>query len=76
MQLTNKPQIGVIAQEVEKVFPELIAEDENGYKAVGYEKFTPVLIEAIKEQQLKIDELENLNKELIERIKALEDRMK
>jgi antirestriction protein len=49
--------IGVIAQEVEKIFPELVKEDEEGNKAVNYSNFTPVLIEAIKEQQKQIEEL-------------------
>lgn len=52
-------QIGVIAQEVEEVYPELvITNKETGYKGVDYSKFTPVLIEAVKEQQTEIDELE------------------
>lgn len=50
--------IGVIAQEVEKVLPELVSDRENGYKAVKYDKLTAVLIEAVKE--------------LSERVKALE----
>jgi hypothetical protein len=49
-------QVGVIAQEVEKVYPELvITNPETGYKAVDYSKFTPILIQAIKEQQRVID---------------------
>ncbi len=48
-------QIGVIAQEVEAVVPELVLSDHEGYKAVDYSKFTPILIEAIKEQQQQID---------------------
>ena len=47
----NKKDIGLIAQEVEKVFPELVAENEQGYKGIAYSKLTAVLIEAIKEQQ-------------------------
>jgi hypothetical protein len=41
--------LGVIAQEVEKVFPELVSTDSDGYKHVSYEVFAPVLIEGIKE---------------------------
>ncbi|OQA00579.1 MAG: hypothetical protein BWY70_00660 [Bacteroidetes bacterium ADurb.Bin408] len=44
-------QIGVIAQEVEKILPQVVFTDVNGYKSISYEKFTPVLIEAVKEQQ-------------------------
>ncbi len=45
----RKQDIGVIAQEVEKVFPEIVAENSGGYKAVKYERLVAVLIEAIKE---------------------------
>ncbi|NLK81696.1 MAG: hypothetical protein GX277_05810, partial [Bacteroidales bacterium] len=48
-------QIGLIAQEVETVFPELVITDESGYKAVEYANLVAVLIEAIKEQQTIID---------------------
>ena len=49
--------IGVIAQEVENVLPEIVTNRENGYKAVKYEKIIPVLIQAIKELKAEIDEL-------------------
>ena len=51
--------VGVLAQEVEKVLPEVVATRDNGYKAVKYEKIVPLLIEAIKEQQKQIDELKS-----------------
>jgi hypothetical protein len=47
----NKADIGLIAQEVEEIFPELVAENEQGFKGIAYSKLTAVLIEAIKEQQ-------------------------
>ena len=50
--------VGVIAQEVEKVLPEVVTTRDNGYKAVKYEKLVPLLIEAIKEQQQQINKLE------------------
>ena len=54
--------VGVVAQEVEKVLPEVVATRDSGYKAVKYEKMIPLLIEAIKEQQQQINELkEKLN---------------
>ena len=56
--------IGVIAQEVEKVMPELVRRNSNGYKAVKYEKLVPLLIESIKDQQKQIDELKKKFEEL------------
>jgi hypothetical protein len=49
--------VGVIAQEVEKVLPEVVEDRENGYKAVKYEKLTALLIQAVNEQQKQIDKL-------------------
>ena len=49
---------GVIAQEVEKVLPEVISEDNLGMKNVAYGNMVGLLIEAIKEQQSYIDDLE------------------
>jgi hypothetical protein len=51
--------IGVIAQEVEKVIPEVVVTRDNGYKAVKYEKLVPLLIEAVKELSEKVKILEN-----------------
>lgn len=50
-------QIGLIAQEVEAVLPELVRTDNEGYKALDYPKITAVLVEAVKEQQKQIEEL-------------------
>ena len=50
--------IGVIAQEVEAVFPELVTTRDNGYKAVQYEKLTAVLLSAVKELTARVEELE------------------
>jgi hypothetical protein len=49
--------IGVIAQEVEKILPEVVTTRDNGYKAVKYEKIIPLLVEAIKELKSEIEEL-------------------
>jgi hypothetical protein len=48
---------GVIAQQVEKVFPNVVADRADGYKAVRYELLVPLLIEAIKELKQEIAEL-------------------
>ena len=55
---TEVTKVGVIAQEVEKVLPELILENEDdGLKSVAYSELTAVLINAVKEQQVMIEDL-------------------
>lgn len=54
---SDQRQIGVVAQEVEQYFPELVFTDPDGYKSVDYARLTPVLIEAIKAQQVQIEQL-------------------
>ena len=49
--------VGVIAQEIEEVLPQLVTTRETGYKAVKYDKLVALLIEGIKEQQQHIDNL-------------------
>ena len=57
----GKESIGVIAQEVEEVVPEVVVtgKDEEGLKSVAYGNMVGLLIEAIKEQQIQIDKLTN-----------------
>jgi hypothetical protein len=64
MQDINSPkytvdQIGLIAQDIQQVYPELVLTDEKGYLGVNYIGLIPVLVEAIKEQQNEIDNLKN-----------------
>jgi hypothetical protein len=49
--------VGVIAQEIEEVLPQLVTTRETGYKAVKYDKLVALLIEGIKEQQTQIHSL-------------------
>jgi hypothetical protein len=49
--------VGVIAQEIEVVLPQLVQTRENGFKAVKYDKLVALLIQGIKEQQIQIEEL-------------------
>jgi hypothetical protein len=51
--------VGVIAQEMEEVLPEVVTTRENGYKAVRYEKIVPLLIQAIKELKQQVEQLKN-----------------
>ena len=56
--------VGVIAQEIESILPEIVTTRDNGYKAVKYEKIVPLLIQAIKELKAEVDSLKagNYNK--------------
>ena len=54
----DKKHIGVIAQEMEEVFPELVGTDPDGFKSVSYSNLTPILIEAVKELKAEKDELQ------------------
>ena len=54
----NAGSVGVIAQEIEKVLPEVVTTNDQGLKTVSYGNIVGVLIEAIKEQQVRIEELE------------------
>jgi hypothetical protein len=56
--------VGVLAQEVEEILPEVVVERPNGYKAVDYPKIIPLLIEGMKEQQKQIEDLQEQIKKL------------
>ncbi|MCR9133960.1 MAG: tail fiber domain-containing protein [bacterium] len=57
-------QIGLIAQEVEEIYPEFVRTDDEGMKSVNYSQMVAVLIEAVKELNAKIEVLESENSEL------------
>ena len=67
----NRRQVGFIAQEVEKILPELVSTDKNGYKSVAYANVVPVLVEAVKAQQKQITQL----KAKISRMDVLEAKL-
>ncbi len=56
---SQKVRIGFVAQDLEQTFPELVTTRDDGYKAVYYAQMTPVLVEAIRELNLKITDIEN-----------------
>ena len=63
--ITDREEVGVIAQEVETVLPQLVVDSGyEGYKTVKYDKLTALLIEAVKNQQAQIDELKQEIKRL------------
>ncbi|MCQ2975241.1 MAG: tail fiber domain-containing protein [Bacteroidales bacterium] len=71
----EKLHFGFIAQDLEKIFPNLVSEDSNGYKTVNYTEVIPVLTEAIKEQQNQIDNLTKENQELKQTLQELIQRV-
>ncbi len=75
MKFPDKKQIGFLAQEVEQYFPELVKEDSEGNKAINYSKFTPIIVEAIKEQQKQIDNLLNENNDLKQQLIEMNNRL-
>ncbi len=75
-------QIGVIAQEVEKHYPELVQTDSKGFKSVDYTKLTAILIEGVKQQQkiivqqnAEIEKIKNDTKNQKGELKSLTQRM-
>ena len=64
---TGKPSIGVIAQEVEQVFPELVSDTEP--KSVNYNGLIGLLIECVKEQQKQIEELKIITSKKSRKVK-------
>ena len=56
----KKHQIGLIAQDVKKVIPEVVGKNNDGTLGVSYQHLVAVLIEAIKEQQKEIEELKKI----------------
>ena len=61
----GKQKIGVLAQDIQNVFPELVSQDDDKMLTVNYQGLIPILINALKEQDAKISRLEQLTKQLI-----------
>jgi len=57
MSFNDKLQTGFIAQDLEKIFPEMVFTDDAGYKSIDYSRLTPLLVETIREQQTQIAEI-------------------
>ena len=62
----GREEIGLIAQDVQSVYPELVVEDGNGMLAVNYQALSAILINGIKDQEARIQKLELLVKLLLE----------
>lgn len=65
-------QLGLIAQEVQTKFPELVSQGDDGMLSVSYTKFSAVLLKGLQEQQAQISDLKAENEEIKERLAALE----
>jgi hypothetical protein len=59
--------MGVIAQEIEQHFPEVVHVEDNGLKTVNYGAMAGAFIEAFKEQQTQIDELKAMVQKLLDK---------
>ncbi|MDY6898589.1 MAG: tail fiber domain-containing protein [Cyanobacteriota bacterium] len=68
----EEPQIGFSGQEVEAICPEVVSTDSEGYKYLDYSRLTPVLVEAIKEQQQFIEQQKSVLGEALAKIAQLE----
>ena len=69
---SEKNQIGFIAQDLEKIFPEMVFTDEKGYKSVDYGRLTPVLVEAVKELSSRNEALKIKSEKVEARLEKLE----
>ncbi|MFC1898461.1 tail fiber domain-containing protein [Candidatus Cloacimonadota bacterium] len=68
----NDKQIGFLAQEVNEILPEIVKDDGAGNLGIDYSKITPILVEAVKQQQQQINELN----EMIDKMEELLDELK
>ncbi len=76
--LLNRDHIGFIAQEFEKVYPDLVYKNDHGVMSINYTGLIPVLVEAFKGQQMRMDELyleEKKKSENSRKIQDLEERI-
>ena len=70
-EMKGKQKIGVLAQDIREVFPELVSEDDNEMLAVNYQGLVPVLINALKEQESKFEKQQAEIEELKEMVNQL-----
>ena len=55
----RKRDVGLIAQEIEKILPEIVVDQATGFKAIKYERVVALLVEALKEVNTRLEQLEN-----------------
>ena len=74
MKKDGKQKIGVLAQDIQKVFPELVSTDDRDMLAVNYQGLVPVLINALKEQDGNMKEQDGKMKEQDAKMKEQESK--
>ena len=67
----NEKQIGFKAQEMQSLLPEIVVTDTDGYLSIDYSKLSPMIVEAIKEQQKQIEDLKAIVAEQQKQINQL-----
>lgn len=65
-------QIGFIAQDVEKIFPEVVSTDEDGFKGLQYSRFAPILVESLKQLTKEVRDLQKERDDMKRLINSLE----
>ncbi len=69
-------QVGFIAQDLEKIYPEVVFTDKDGFKSVDYSRLTPILVEAIKELNAKSEAQNDSQQKIITQLKEAVEEMK
>ena len=72
---SGKKSVGVLAQEIQEQFPDLVVERQDGMLTVNYQGLIPVLINAIKEQNLELTKVRNENEILNRRLENIEKKL-
>ena len=67
-------QAGIVAQEVQRLFPELVKVDKEGMLSVNYSGLIPVMIESTKELNSRVEQLEKQNAEILIALKELQEK--
>jgi hypothetical protein len=70
-QLFKKKHYGVIAQELQQIYPELVYEDADGYLSVYYIRLVPLLIQSVKELKSEIETLKTKNNNGVDKVGAI-----
>jgi len=69
-------QFGFIAQEVEKIFPEIVFSGEHDFKGLQYSRFAPIFVEGLKQLTEEVRVLQDENNDMKRTIHLLEERLK